>query len=134
MSAKLRRQVQQQFGITKYCTRCNKEYSPIDEIGRMNCSYHPDVYDEDTGFKCCGKKYRKYKPVIYADGFGRGFGAEIPTPKGCKRCDHGSYLTPIDLADHPLFAEYLILKNLQNNIVLFEDDDGLLYKVQRYVD
>jgi len=126
----LRSRVQKQLGVTKYCPRCRKEYSPIDEIGRLNCSFHPDEYDEDTGFKCCGKKFGVCKPIVYADGFGAGYSAEIPVPKGCKNCDHGSYLTQFDLAEHPLFAQYLLENDLQNHIVLIGDG----YNVQRYID
>jgi len=104
-------------------------YSPIDEIGRMNCSYHPEEYNEDTGFKCCGKKFRVYKPVVYADGFGTGFRAEVPEPKGCSKCDHGSYSEPIDLKDYPLFAEYLVVTKSYGDIFT----TGENYTVQRYL-
>ncbi len=85
------------------CSRCNKIYTEISNVGCWQCKYHPGVLDHDKKeWTCCGEKahlvsnYNSFARYgIWKDKFS-------PVPMysiGCTPCDHLSYDSPLPYKD-----------------------------------
>ena len=78
------------FTYVQVCSKCNKYFCELDNLGTHQCRYHPGVFDPATGrMTCCGEKLNGNTGSLFVNRYlNTGFG---PRPQafslGCKGCD-----------------------------------------------